>query len=55
MKYAMMSADAMIYIPSSIKIGSGIRKLMVGWPRVRGDSGNIDCMEIAYAYFSFPK
>jgi hypothetical protein len=29
MKYAVkMGSDAMIYIPSLIKIGSGIRKLM---------------------------
>jgi hypothetical protein len=31
MKYAVkMGSDAMIYIPSFIKIGSGIPKLMVG-------------------------
>jgi hypothetical protein len=31
MKYAVeMGSDAMIYIPSSIKIGSGIQKLIGG-------------------------
>jgi hypothetical protein len=32
MKYAAeMDSDAMIYIPSFIKIGSGIQKLIQGW------------------------
>jgi hypothetical protein len=41
MKYAVeMGSVAMIYIPSFIKIGSGIRKLL-GW------GGYTDRMEIA--------
>jgi hypothetical protein len=32
MKYAVeMDSVAMIYIPSFVKIGSGIQKFMVGW------------------------
>jgi hypothetical protein len=42
MKYAVeMASVAMIYIPSFIKIGSGIQKLM------GGGSGYTDRMEIA--------
>jgi hypothetical protein len=42
MKYAVeMGSGAMIYIPSFIKIGSGIQKLM------RGIHRHIDRMEIA--------
>jgi hypothetical protein len=32
-----MSSDAMIYIPSLIKIGSGIQKLIGGIHRQQGD------------------
>jgi hypothetical protein len=32
MKFAIeMGSDVMLYIPSFIKIGSGIQKLMEGW------------------------
>jgi hypothetical protein len=38
MKYAVeMGSGAMIYIPSFIKIGSGIRKLIVEIHRQNGD------------------
>jgi hypothetical protein len=41
MKYAVeMSSGAMIYIPSFIKIGPSIRKLM-------GEGGYTDSMEVA--------
>jgi hypothetical protein len=46
MKYAVeMSSGAIIYIPSFVKIGSGIRKLIGG--------GYTDSMVIAYTHFSF--
>jgi hypothetical protein len=39
MKYAVgMGSDAMIYIPSFIKMGSGIQKLMLGGDSQLGDS-----------------
>jgi hypothetical protein len=42
MKYAAeMGSNAIIYIPSFIKIGSGIRKL------VRGIHGHTDSMDIS--------
>jgi hypothetical protein len=38
MKYAFgMGSNAMIYIPSFIKIGSGIQKLIQGIHRQHGD------------------
>jgi hypothetical protein len=38
MKYAVgLGSGAMIYIPSFIKIGSGIQKLIVGIHRQQGD------------------
>jgi hypothetical protein len=38
MKYAVeMSSDVMIYLPSFIKIGSGIQKLIGGINRQHGD------------------
>jgi hypothetical protein len=38
MKYAVeMNSGAMMYIPSFIKIGSGIQKLMGGIHRQEGD------------------
>jgi hypothetical protein len=47
MKYANeMGSGAMIYIPSFIKIGSPIQKLM---------GEHADSMEIAYDYFPFFK
>jgi hypothetical protein len=46
MKYAVeMGSDAMMYISSFIKGGSGIHKLIGGTHR------HTDRMEIAYAYF----
>jgi hypothetical protein len=46
MKYAVeMGSGAMIYIPSFIKIGSGISKLMVGVGE--GIHRHTDRMEIA--------
>jgi hypothetical protein len=39
MKYAVeMGSDAMIHIPSSIKIGSAIQKFMGGIHRQHGDT-----------------
>jgi hypothetical protein len=50
MNYANdMGLDAMIYIPSVIKIGSGIRKKIGAIHRCK------DRMEFAYAYFYFLK
>jgi hypothetical protein len=50
MKYAVeMGSDATIYIPSIIKIGSNIQKL------IRGIHRNTKNMQIAYAYFHFLK
>jgi hypothetical protein len=50
MKYAAeVVSGAVIYIPSVIKIGSGMQKLMG-----EGDS-QIDRMEIAYSNFQFFK
>jgi hypothetical protein len=50
MKYAtVMGSGAMIYIPSFINIGSDIKKLIGGLHR------HTDNMEIASAYFQFPK
>jgi hypothetical protein len=49
MKYAAeMGSGAMMYIPSFIKIGSGIQKLMAGatW-------GYTDSKVISEAYFNF--
>jgi hypothetical protein len=46
-----MGSDDMIYIPSFIKIGSGIRKIMRGIHRHTDTYG----MEIAYAHFQFFK
>jgi hypothetical protein len=54
MKYAVeMSSGAKIhvYIPSFIKIGSRIRRLIGGG----GIHRHTDSMEIAYAYFYFSK
>jgi hypothetical protein len=48
MKYALeMGSGTMIYIPSFIKIGPGIQKLIWGIHR------HTDSMEIALAYFHF--
>jgi hypothetical protein len=48
MKYAVkMGSGAMMYIPSFVKIGSGIQKLMLGIHR------HTDRKEIAHAYFNF--
>jgi hypothetical protein len=48
MKYAVeMSSGVLIYIPSLIKIGLGIQKL------VRGIYRHTDRMEIALVYFHF--
>jgi hypothetical protein len=48
MKYTVeMGSDAMIYIPSFIKIGPGIQKFIGGIYR------HTDSMEIAYATFIF--
>jgi hypothetical protein len=44
-----MGSGAMIYVPSFIKIGSAIQKLIGGMHRHRGS------MEIAQAYFHFFK
>jgi hypothetical protein len=44
-----MGSGAMVYIPSFIKIGSGIRKLIGGILR------HTDSIQIAYAYFYFSK
>jgi hypothetical protein len=44
-----MGADAMIYIPSFIKIGSGIQNL------IRGIHRHKDNKAISYAYFHFSK
>jgi hypothetical protein len=50
MKYAVeMGSGAVIYIPSFIKIGSGVRKLIGGIHR------HTDSMVIAQAYFNFLK
>jgi hypothetical protein len=44
MKYAVqMGSGAMIYIPSFIKIGSGIHKLIVGIRRHR-QQGDLMCL-----------
>jgi hypothetical protein len=46
MKYAIeMGSYAVIYIPSFIKIDSGIKKLIAGIHR------HTDCVVIALAYF----
>jgi hypothetical protein len=46
MNYAVeMGSGAMIYIPSLIKIGSGIEKF------IGRSHKNTDTIEIAYAYF----
>jgi hypothetical protein len=51
MKYTIeMGPDAMVYIPISIKIGSGIQTLMVG--RIHRHT---ESMVIAKAYFYFFK
>jgi hypothetical protein len=42
-----ISSGAMIYIPSFMRIGSGIQKLIEGIHR------HTDSMVIAYAYFYF--
>jgi hypothetical protein len=57
MKYAVeMGSGAMIYIPSFIKIGLSIQKVMERWEF--GDSQkhrHTDSMEIALTYFHFFK
>jgi hypothetical protein len=46
MKYAVeIGSGAMIYIPSFIKIGPGVQKLIAGIQR------DTDSMEIAQTYF----
>jgi hypothetical protein len=48
MKYAVeIASDAMIYIPSFTKIGSGIQKL------IKGIDIRTDSIEFASAYFHF--
>jgi hypothetical protein len=50
MKYGVETGSgALIHIPSFIKTGSGIQKL------IRGTYRHKDSMEIAYAYFHFSK
>jgi hypothetical protein len=50
MKYRVeIGSGALINIPSFIKTGSGIQKLIGGIHR------HTDSMEIAYAYFHFSK
>jgi hypothetical protein len=54
MKYAVeMGSDVMIYIPSFIKIGSGIQKLM-GARDIHADR-HTDSKVISYAYYYFFK
>jgi hypothetical protein len=56
MKYAVkMGSGAMIYIPSFMKIGSGIQKLIGGIQRYTDIQTHTESMEIAYAYFHFFK
>jgi hypothetical protein len=50
MRYALeMDSGAMIYVPSFIKIGSGIQKL------IRRIHRHTDSTVISYAYFYFFK
>jgi hypothetical protein len=52
MKYAIkMGSGAMIYIPSFIKIGSGIQKLMGG---IHRDTNSV-MISLAYFCFFFSK
>jgi hypothetical protein len=54
MKYAIhMGSGAMMYIPSFIKIGSGLQKIIGG--EDMQTQGHTDSMVISYAYFYFSK
>jgi hypothetical protein len=54
MKYAVqMASGAMIYIPSFIKIGSGIRNLMGGYTETQKQIPRQDLLKYTITIFAF--
>jgi hypothetical protein len=56
MKYAVkMGSDAMIYIPSIIKIGSGIRKFVGGYNDTQNLRQHGDSISLLFFFFRIMK